>query len=415
MLRGMRRLLHARAVARLELDLVPWGLRSMSTTPGRVITMLGSVGFGIFQRQKGGVMRFVNHTGAQGLVECEGGLLPTKLVAWRRTDVDVEDLSVKWVPHDAYERCCFVPFYRNRGTRRFWEVCCSPTASPIERKACQAKVPRPRTLQSCCGPASPLAALARFKAVMRPFRDSRMRSEVRNVSRAVEALFDSCGATLTAPPVKGVVFDARLRNEDDGARSLHRVNALSIALADVELFLWLRDRLLDAGVVASWSRWPIFVLGNGFGYSTLVLAKLFPGAAVDALDAEVDEGVADLGSPLTRYIARREGFDVNLHIGFAPAAIPQAARASEYSLVFLDGKHTAEQLVLDFEGILPFLAASAVVVCHDIAHYGMSNAVANILQAEIGTGFSYKIYPSVNFVNELGTGFFYRGFSEGVF
>ena len=46
-----------------------------------------------------------------------------------------------------------------------------------------------------------------------------------------------------------------------------------------------------------------FIVGNAFGYSTLVLADLFPRATIDVIDAETEGAANKTGSSLTRQIA----------------------------------------------------------------------------------------------------------------
>ncbi|MBT4769063.1 MAG: hypothetical protein HOO00_00865, partial [Rhodospirillaceae bacterium] len=56
-------------------------------------------------------------------------------------------------------------------------------------------------------------------------------------------------------------------------------------------------------------------------------------------------------------------------------ATPLAARGRSYDVVFLDGLHNNEQVLLDFLGVLPYLANTTLVVWHDVAVFDLWPAV----------------------------------------
>lgn len=178
-----------------------------------------------------------------------------------------------------------------------------------------------------------------------------------------------------------------------------------MANADVEIFESLRH-------LPSFRVRRIFGIGNAFGYSTMILAKLWPSAALDVLESE-SEGCAHVGSEVTRRIARSLGADVNLHIGFSPQDVPAAVRKPRrYELAFLDGNHTMEQLLLDFEAVRPFLAQRSVVVLHDVEFAFLESAVQWILASDAGVSFRYFRGKTQAYRNVLGTGMLVRNISE---
>jgi predicted O-methyltransferase YrrM len=179
-----------------------------------------------------------------------------------------------------------------------------------------------------------------------------------------------------------------------------------LADADIEVFVRLR-RILPAGTRA-------FVIGNAFGYSTVVLALLFARGGVgfvDVLDAEAEGDCNSLGTYLTRKIVAEESFAVNLTLGFSPWDVPKAVtRRTKYALAFIDGRHTNDQLLMDFVAIERHLARAAVVVLHDVGTYEMHASVARISSRwhrHVPRGWAYK--------NLLGTVLLHRGFAPGTF
>lgn len=118
----------------------------------------------------------------------------------------------------------------------------------------------------------------------------------------------------------------------------------------------------------------IFIIGNAFGLSTFILADLFPTSHIDVIDAESEGADNSLGSDLTRRIAAAHFPNVHLTKGYSPQEISKAARSAKYQFAFVDGLHTDEQMVADFDGLRPILDTSAVVVFHDVALCKMSAA-----------------------------------------
>jgi predicted O-methyltransferase YrrM len=151
-----------------------------------------------------------------------------------------------------------------------------------------------------------------------------------------------------------------------------------MAVTDVALFVGLAQVL---------SPTAIFVIGNAFGYSTFVLADLFPGAAVDAIDAECEGRESERASELTRRIAASHYPGVKLTIGHSPTDLKRAMRSQPYQLAFVDGGHTPAQVIDDFRGLQPFLDEETVVVFHDIALFRLYDTWAQIRSEAEPNGF----------------------------
>jgi len=115
----------------------------------------------------------------------------------------------------------------------------------------------------------------------------------------------------------------------------------------------------------------IFIVGNSFGLSTFVLSEIYPIALVDAIDAEVEGLEARRGTELTRQIAARYFPNVQVTVGFSPQNIDLARRSAQYDLMFIDGYHSNEQMLLDFNGLLPYCADKCVIVFHDVGYAKM--------------------------------------------
>eukprot|EP00929_Paragymnodinium_shiwhaense_P053255 TRINITY_DN26660_c0_g1_i1.p1 TRINITY_DN26660_c0_g1~~TRINITY_DN26660_c0_g1_i1.p1 ORF type:complete len:431 (+),score=68.50 TRINITY_DN26660_c0_g1_i1:55-1347(+) len=174
--------------------------------------------------------------------------------------------------------------------------------------------------------------------------------------------------------------------------------------SDVELFVRL-STVLPAAARA-------FVIGNAFGFSTILLASLLKelGGAVDAIDGEVEGRCNTFGSWITRKLAAANGLDVALSVGMSPQDVPGAMRFDSYHLAFVDGLHTPEQMLQDLAAVEHALAQRAVVVLHDVAVFEMYDAVDRVpahWNRHWVRGRRYKNMP--------GTVLLHRGFEEGRF
>jgi predicted O-methyltransferase YrrM len=154
------------------------------------------------------------------------------------------------------------------------------------------------------------------------------------------------------------------------------INAsFAVSMSDIQVFKWIAD-------MSPWQH--ALIIGNSFGFSTFIIAELCPGCYVDVIDAEVEGSENRLGSELTRKIAERDFPSVRLTIGFSPQDLPKACRFNDYDFIFIDGLHTNEQLIADFNGIRSLRRENSAVYCHDVGiakmHEGWSQIKAEMLE-----------------------------------
>ena len=131
----------------------------------------------------------------------------------------------------------------------------------------------------------------------------------------------------------------------------------------------------------------ILVIGNSFGLSTFVLAELFPNAAIDALDAELENVEPQLGSMITRKVAASDFPNVKLTIGFSPQDLSKTADGKKYNFIFVDAMHTNEAVLQDYFGILDLVAHNCVIYFHDVANCNMFESWNKIKKHATGLGF----------------------------
>ncbi len=137
---------------------------------------------------------------------------------------------------------------------------------------------------------------------------------------------------------------------------------IAIGLRDAWFFMLVSEAIKDVNTNEENAS---LVIGNAQGISTMLIAHLMQPAPVDAIDAETSMG-SDDGTALTRRVADKLGLDVRVTKGFSPQDLDSACRRKKYSLVFVDGEHTNEQIVKDFEGIADRLTDRCVVFFHDV-------------------------------------------------
>ena len=144
----------------------------------------------------------------------------------------------------------------------------------------------------------------------------------------------------------------------------------------------------------------IFIIGNAFGWSTFAFAYACPEARVVALDAGVEGNDNRVGIDLTNEIARQENMNVRCVYGFSPQEVaPTLARemSDPPDFVFIDGLHTNQQLMLDFEASHA-VAPGAVYLYHDIVYCKMQRAFGDIsakLAATHDTCMLWRTYSGI--------------------
>ena len=125
----------------------------------------------------------------------------------------------------------------------------------------------------------------------------------------------------------------------------------------------------------------IFIIGNAFGWSSILLALLNPGAKVIALDAETEGKDNELGNRLTNKIAKEENLNLKVVKGFSPTDVSAVIKESfndKIDFVFIDGLHTNEQQELDFAAVVGHGHKKCVYIFHDVILWKMTQSFKKI-------------------------------------
>jgi predicted O-methyltransferase YrrM len=125
----------------------------------------------------------------------------------------------------------------------------------------------------------------------------------------------------------------------------------------------------------------VLIIGNSQGWSTLATALLLPHSRVVAIDAGFDESSLQ-GLDLTNRMAALGGLDKLRAVkGVSPqdvAAIVDSTLDGRVDFAFIDGTHTNEQIVLDFQAVSMKAATDAVYLFHDVHSFNLYNGIARI-------------------------------------
>jgi len=104
-----------------------------------------------------------------------------------------------------------------------------------------------------------------------------------------------------------------------------------------------------------------------------------------AIDAGTDRH-AEEGIRLTNGIAKEEGLPVTVVAGSSPGDVAHILRGQNMppiEFAFIDGYHSAEQVVLDFTAVHKAAAPGCVYLFHDVENFGLTPGVERIA-AEAG-------------------------------
>ncbi|OAI41380.1 hypothetical protein AYO41_01640 [Verrucomicrobia bacterium SCGC AG-212-E04] len=126
----------------------------------------------------------------------------------------------------------------------------------------------------------------------------------------------------------------------------------------------------------------IFVIGNAFGLSSVLLSLCNPNAKVIALDAQIEGNDNDSGTSLTNRIAREQKLDLEVIVGFSPDDVPSAVTSrldGRIDLAFIDGLHTNEQQKEDFRACWEFGGSKCFYVLHDVIGWKLTSSFAEIV------------------------------------
>jgi predicted O-methyltransferase YrrM len=125
----------------------------------------------------------------------------------------------------------------------------------------------------------------------------------------------------------------------------------------------------------------ILVIGNAFGLSTVLLSVLNPNAKVVTIDAGTEGVDNSEGNKLTERIAKEEGLNLTVVLGFSPQAVPDTVQKhldGKVDLFFIDGLHTEAQQALDFEACWKFGGNQSVYLFHDVLNFKMKSCFDRI-------------------------------------
>ena len=125
----------------------------------------------------------------------------------------------------------------------------------------------------------------------------------------------------------------------------------------------------------------IFIIGNAFGWSTVLLSLLSPNSKVVALDAGCEGEDNDLGINLTNKIAKEENLNLKVVKGFSPNDVSEVVKENfitQIDFVFIDGLHTNKQQELDFGAICMHCHENCVYIFHDVVNWEMIGSFEKI-------------------------------------
>lgn len=118
----------------------------------------------------------------------------------------------------------------------------------------------------------------------------------------------------------------------------------------------------------------IFIIGNGLGWSALALAMMNPNASVVVVEPHT-------GIELTNRIAFKERLNCIVVQGASPADNERIIRgycSSPPDVVLVDGLHSNEQIVLDFDASFAVCGREAHYFFHDIVNFNLFDGLSKI-------------------------------------
>ena len=127
----------------------------------------------------------------------------------------------------------------------------------------------------------------------------------------------------------------------------------------------------------------VLVIGNAFGLSTVLLSVLNPNAKVVTIDAGTEGVDNSEGNKLTERIAKEEGLNITVVLGFSPQAVPGTVEKhmnGKVDLFFIDGLHTEAQQALDFDACWKIAGNKAVYLFHDVLNFKMKDGFDKIVR-----------------------------------
>lgn len=124
----------------------------------------------------------------------------------------------------------------------------------------------------------------------------------------------------------------------------------------------------------------IFIIGNGFGWSTLALGLINPDAKIVAIDL-CPRPEERRGIEVTNALGNRIPAEIVARVGRSPENVQLIVEEefhSEIDFVFVDGGHNGKQLEQDFEACKSVAIDNCVFVFHDVINFMMSKSFLKI-------------------------------------
>lgn len=157
----------------------------------------------------------------------------------------------------------------------------------------------------------------------------------------------------------------------------------------------------------------IFCIGNAFGWSSIAISILNPDAKVICIDAGTEGDDNNEGIELTNRIAHNEGLNLTVIKGISPNDVGHIVKDcfnDSIDFVFVDGLHTNEQLIKDYNAVIKHVHPDSILLFHDIIEFKMTDAFDKIVhtfnkqhrflyRCESGMGILLPSNPSLPVVN----------------
>ena len=137
----------------------------------------------------------------------------------------------------------------------------------------------------------------------------------------------------------------------------------------------------------------VFIVGNGFGWSSIAMALANPDSRVVAIDSCYDENTLE-GIDVTNRIARKAGINVTALKATSPNDVANVIGETlgSVDLAFIDGFHGQKQILKDYRALAPFVdGRNGLFLFHDILSLNLSQSFQQIVGE---SGWQGKILPS---------------------
>jgi predicted O-methyltransferase YrrM len=121
-----------------------------------------------------------------------------------------------------------------------------------------------------------------------------------------------------------------------------------------------------------------FIIGNGFGFSSVFIAKLMEvngGESVVTLDSKREGDGARCFETAEQLRIRMACRILSNKYGVSPRDIDKTVESEEYDWIFIDGDHSYPQVTHDVRGVQHLLRKDSILFWHDYWLRGVSESV----------------------------------------